>query len=288
MCPRPTDVAPPSEHPPTVVVTRPRPGGRELAERLRSEGVLAELFPVLEIVPPPDPSPLRRAAMRVASGEYDWIVLTSANGVRALAAALAEPVGEPARGASGPGGRGLVPGARIVAVGPATAAAAEREGWRVDVVPETHTAEGVLDALRRAPSLEGARVLLPVAEAARDVLPRGLLARGARLDVIVAYRAVSPPASGVGRLRKGLLEGRFDLVTFASPSAAEGFLEALGEEALRLPAAVIGPVTGAAAERLGYRVVAVAEPHTADALAKVAARWALTSSRDREPAGEGP
>jgi uroporphyrinogen-III synthase len=225
--------------------------------------VRSELFPVLEVVPPEDPSILRAAAARAARGRYDWIVLTSANGVRALAAALAELKDE---------GGAAAPAGRIAVVGTATAAAVEREGWRVDLTPDTYTAEGLLDAFGGV-VMDRVRVLVPAAEAARDILPEGLRTLGAEVERVVAYRSAIPEGAEGERLRTLLGSGALDLVTLASPSAAEALLELAGDDALRVPAAVVGPVTADAAKRLGFQVVAVAEPHTADGLVEAVCRW---------------
>src|SRR5688572_25650327 len=176
---------------PAVLVTRPPPGGQELTALLEAAGLQAHLFPVLELVPPEDASPLRQAAERAAAGGYAWIALTSANGVRAFSRALAE-----ARGS----GQSEPPPACFAVVGAATAAAAAREGWSVDLVPERYTAEGLVEAFAPLP-LQGKRVLLPVAEAARSTLPEGLRARGADVDVVVAYRTVVPRSDEVEWLR---------------------------------------------------------------------------------------
>jgi uroporphyrinogen III methyltransferase / synthase len=245
-----------------VLVTRPPPGGQELAALLEAAGFQAHLFPMLEVRPPEDASALRHAAARAAAGSYDWIALTSANGVRAFSDALAE-----ARGGQREG-----PPARLAVVGAATAAAAAREGWSVDLVTERYTAEGLVEAFARFP-VEGKRVLLPVAEAARSTLPEGLRARRAEVDVVVAYRTVVPRSDDVERLRALLRGGALAVATLASPSAAEGLLEVLGTDALAVPVAAIGPVTAEAAEALGFRVVAVAQPHTADGLVESVLAW---------------
>jgi uroporphyrinogen-III synthase len=259
-----------------VLVTRPRAAGQKLAELLEAAGLRVHFIPVLEIVPPVDASPLNVAAARLAAGAYDWVVLTSANGVRALSAALARvrggSPGEEAEGA----GAGACPDAKVAVVGAATAAAVRQEGWRVELVPERYTAEALLEAFAAVP-LTGTRMLLPEAEAAREVLPEGLHALGAAVDVVVAYRAALAAPAERERLRALFRDGLLDLVTLASPSAAEGLLDLAGPDVLAVPAAVIGPVTAEAARALGYQVVAEAEPHTAEGLVSAVAKWASDS-----------
>ena len=248
----------------SVLVTRPLPGGRELAAQLEAAGLDVHLVPVLEIAPPLDPTPLNAAAARAAEGGYDWVAVTSANGVRALSDALAK-VARSGEGAP-------PPRARVAVVGSATAAAAERTGWKVDLVPATYTAEGLLEDFPG--KLDGVRVLIPEAEAARAVLPEGLRARGAHVDVVIAYRALIPESTDPETLRRLLRDGCLDLITLASPSAAEALLELAGAAVLSVPAAVIGPVTEDAARALGFEIAAVATPHTSAGLVAAVTDWA--------------
>jgi uroporphyrinogen III methyltransferase/synthase len=246
----------------SVLVTRPPPGGSELAALLQAEGIPALFFPTVEIAAPEDSRPLRAVAARATRDDFDWIVFTSANGVRSFARELAALEMGP-----------RVPRARIAAVGAATAAAASSEGWSVELVPDAHTSEGLLDALSRDRSLERAKVLLPVAERARDVLPAGLRALGAEVELVVAYRTLTRASRELDDLRSLVRGQGVHLVTFASPSAAESFLEGLGDDALALPAVAIGPVTAEAAQGLGYQVVAVANPHTNAGLVQAVKGW---------------
>ncbi len=241
----------------TVLVSRPEDKVEALAAPLEGLGAAVVRFPALTFAPPESPEPLRRAALDLRS--YDWVAFTSPRGVRALVAAWA--------GTGTPGPR------RVAVVGSATAEACREAGWAPDLIPERFDAEGLLEAFdRSAGPLEGRRVLLPLAEAARDVLPRGLEARGARVERVVAYRSVFPEDVQVKPVVRLLQEARVDLLTFTSPSTAENVLEALGDPVLGVPAAVIGPVTAEAARALGYRVAGVADPHTVDGLVQAVRR----------------
>jgi uroporphyrinogen III methyltransferase/synthase len=253
-----------SERPnPAVIVTRASESGTPFTSALADGGIRVVEFPVLEIRPPEDEAPFRDAIGRLSAGYYDWLVFTSANGVRAAAEAL---------------GGVHSPPAMIAAVGSSTARTIESLGWKVTLVPDTFSAEGLVRSFGDRASVRGARMLLPVAEAALATVPRGLTALGATVDVVVAYRSVPVEAEGVELLRLGIEAGDIHLVTFTSPSSAENFHDAVGELALTLPAAVLGPVTGETAERLGYRVVAVAEPHTIAGLVRAILHWAVRRS----------
>ena len=136
-------------------------------------------------------------------------------------------------------------------------------------------AAGLVEAFARVGGA-GARVLIPASSRARDELPLGLRNLGFEVEVVEAYRTVEPPdlAASVGRC----LDQGFDVVTFASPSAVEGFAGAAGRRSRGLVAAVIGPVTEAAARDAGFDVRAVADPSTAEGLA---APWSAFSNGHR-------
>jgi uroporphyrinogen-III synthase len=122
------------------------------------------------------------------------------------------------------------------------------------VAPDRFVAEALLEALANRSDVVGARVLYPCAEGARDVLPDGLRALGATIDVVPIYRSV-PDGEGAAALRAQIDRGEIDLVTFTSASAVEAFVAAVGSEIVSgIRAASIGPVTSAAAKRAGFRV----------------------------------
>lgn len=152
----------------------------------------------------------------------------------------------------------------ICVIGPATA---ERvRAWQAEVAlePGLYQAEGVLAALAtRVGELEGLRFLLPRAKEAREILPRELERRGARVDVVPIYETVPPP-DGPERLRSLLASRRIDLVTLTSSSTARNFAELVGDPArLRdLRFAAIGPITEETARHLGMAVVCTAREST--------------------------
>ena len=228
-------------------------------------GADAVEIPAIEITAPDSSAPLDAALDRL--GEYDWVVFTSVNGVERFVAAL--------------DARGLdirsMYRARLAAIGPETALAIERLHLKPDVVPRDHRAEGLLEAMR-GESLAGARVLLPRAAAAREILPGELARAGARVDEVVTYRSRRPAAS-VERLREALAEGPLDAVAFTSSSTVTGFLSLLdeldpdgGRARLRgVCVACIGPITAATAQRAGLDVSVSADPYTVPSLVRAIA-----------------
>src|SRR5208283_1641619 len=161
-----------------IVNTRPKGQADALSSRLKALGADVIEIPTIEIQPAADYGPLDRALGELAS--YDWLIFTSANGVRCFVERL---------DASTADLRALR--ARICAIGPATRAAIEALHLKVDLMGREYVAEGLLEAFS-AYDLAGTRVLLPRAAVARDLVPVELERRGAQVDVVEAYRTVTP------------------------------------------------------------------------------------------------
>lgn len=245
-----------------MVVTRPRSKAGGMMAALRRRGAQVILAPSVRIAPPERPEPFLRALTRLDG--FDWVVLTSASALEAV---------RWARDADGGAAPFPARPRRLAVVGPSTAKAAAELGWSVDLMPDEYTGEALLEALEReVRPLGGSTMLLPLAEAARDVLPEGLRARGARVTRVTAYRTVPAGPEQHAELRRALDRGAVDLLTFTSPSTAERLLEGVGPDVLSVPAAVIGPVTARAARALGFRIAAVAEEHTVQGLVSAAER----------------
>jgi uroporphyrinogen III methyltransferase/synthase len=158
-----------------IVNTRPKGQAEALTSRLKALGAEVIEMPTIEIQPAAEYGPLDRALSELAS--YDWLIFTSANGVRFLLERL---------DASAVDLR-----AKICAIGPATRAAIEALHLKVDLMGREYVAEGLLDAFS-AYDLAGRRILLPRAAVARDLVPVELARRGARVDVVEAYRTAAP------------------------------------------------------------------------------------------------
>lgn len=229
-----------------IVVTRAKGQAGGLAARLEALGACVIEIPTIEMQPPADPAPLDRAIANLAS--YDWLIFTSANGVRYFIERLDRSAADL---------RSLR--ARICAIGPATRAAVEALHLKVDLMGAEYVAESLLDAFA-AHDLSGKRVLLPRAAVARDVIPTELAKRGAEVDVVEAYRTVAPEATEP-------FPDAVDAITFTSSSTVQNFVSLYGAEALRgVKAISIGPVTTQTALSLGVEIAAEAQPFTVDGL----------------------
>jgi uroporphyrinogen III methyltransferase/synthase len=228
-----------------------------LAGRLRELGAYVEIRPTISLEPPVDPAPARRAVSEVE--RYDWILFTSANGVKFFQELVDELHAER------PSIR-----AAIGAIGPATARALEHSGHRPAVIAEDARSEGLARTLagKIAP---GERVLVVRPEVARPVLLDTLHALGARPDPVAFYRNV--PAPDVHALAAELCANRFDVVILTSPSTLQRLLEAGQRPADELRAALgrtrlvaIGPVTAQAIEQFGLAPASVAAQPTDEAV----------------------
>ena len=237
-----------------VLVTRPREQAAALVEGLESLGARTVVFPTVEILPPEDARALDEAVRSLPS--QDWVVFTSANGVRYFTARCE------ALGRMEDLGR-----LDIAAIGPQTARLLADRGLPVSLVPEEYRAEGILAALGPE-RVRGRGFLLPRVAGARDVLPDTLREWGARVEVVEAYR--NEPVRAGGRRLAEIL-GRVDWVTFTSPSTVNAFLDLLEAGRAAFPAAgvrvaCIGPVTGDAARGRGLRVDVAAREYTVPGL----------------------
>jgi len=232
-----------------IVTTRAEGQSGEFAARLRALGAEVLEFPTISIRPPADFAPLDAAIARLR--EYDWLIFTSANGVRFFAERL-KVLPKDLR-------------ARVCAIGPATRRAVEELGLKVDIVPPEYVAESLVEAFA-GEELHGKRMLLPRAAVARDIAPEALRARGAVVDVVEAYRTVVPE-DAAERAREIFGVRKPDWITFTSSSTVNNFVAAAGREALAgVRVASIGPVTSATLREHGVAVDVEAPVYTTDGL----------------------
>src|SRR4029077_16861363 len=108
-----------------------------------------------------------------------------------------------------------VGGARIAAIGPATAQRVKDFHLHVDLQPEEFVAEAVVSEFKKQGSIENLRILLVRAGKARDVLPKERAAAGAIVDEAFAYRTL-PETRDTSGARRRLAQDGADLITFTS------------------------------------------------------------------------
>jgi uroporphyrinogen-III synthase/uroporphyrinogen III methyltransferase/synthase len=236
-----------------ILVTRAALQAGKLSEGLRALGAEPIEVPVLEIRPPADLGPLDQSLRQL--DQYDWLILSSANTVRALnqrALELGVGLDQPA-------------GLKVAAVGEATAAAARKAGLRVTFVPESYVAESLVAGLLEGVQFQtvGLKMLLARASVARDVIPDALREAGITVDVVDVYQNVLPEAAPE-QLRQALAVG-IDAATFTSSSSATHLAEAMRVAGIAWPlaevaAVSIGPITSETLRGLGWEPANEANP----------------------------
>ena len=238
-----------------IVITRPEKQADDLAQLLVKERANPIHFPTIKIVPPTNWRGLDAAIKNLE--EYEWLIFTSANGVAYFFERLL---------ANKKDVRDLK-GVKICCIGPATAQQVEGKGIRVNLVPRKFISEGILKSFS-GKNLKGKKILIARAAKARDVLPEGLKKLGAQVDVVTAYETIN---SGKKKNELEFLfkENQVDVITFTSSSTVNNFVKIMGRN-FSLPKSVkiacIGPVTAAAAKKVGFPVDIHQEEYTMEGL----------------------
>jgi uroporphyrinogen-III synthase len=257
-----------------ILITRTHEQAGTFSEQLRALGAIPVEFPTIHILPPEDWEPLDNALKRLCEADwYDWLVCTSANGVRICFERL-QRLGYDARSLGD---------VRVAAIGPATAVELAGYGVTVDLVPAEYIAEGIAvalldDARKWGESLEGKKVLLARAAEARNALITELQQAGASVEVVAAYRTVGVTYEDErGREIVRLLKAQqFDILTFTSSSTIRNFMYWLTQydrdvtdsllsnvtQHTRPKIACIGPITSQTAGEFGLDVHIEAQEYT--------------------------
>jgi uroporphyrinogen-III synthase len=254
-----------------IVVGRARHQASALSAGLRELGAEVAEIPFIEIRKPRSYKPLDAALKKLP--DYDWLILTSVNGVEALWDRLYKLRLTNKH----------LKHLKVAAIGPATRKAIEKRGTKVNVVPEEYVAESVVESLRDR--VVGKHVLLARAKVARDVIPRELRKIGAKVDVVEAYETVIPRSSRT-RLRALLKDAmrRPHVMTFTSSSTVRNFAALLGNTIWRgrprprkagpldgIRLASIGPITSSTLREFGLPVDIEATEYTIPGLIKALA-----------------
>jgi len=234
-----------------ILVTRAREQASELSHQLAELGAEPIEFPVIQFLPLENFTSFDAALAQ----KYGWVIFTSVNGVRFVWERLAA-LGRDARAFAG---------ARLGAIGPATAEELARHGWRADFVPREYIAEAIVEQIG---DVTGQPILLPRADIAREALAQGLRERGAIVHEIAAYRTVTTAAHHplAQQIRALIEDGAIDTITFTSSSTVHGLVAALDHKPeitnQNSKIACIGPITAQTARDLGLRVDIVATEYT--------------------------
>lgn len=240
-----------------VVITRAERQSAELVQKLIRCGAVPSVLPLVAFAAPEDYAPLDAALDQLE--EFDWIIFTSENAVRAVV-----------KRAGVRGNLRNVAGrrSRAAAVGPTTAAAAERAGFFVDYQAKTHSGAALAEELGER--LRGQSIFLPRSDRANPDLPQLLKHFGASVTEVIAYRTVTPVNLDQEKIA-AILHRDFDAILFFSPTAVEHFVETVGTEPLaalqnQVAMTAVGPITAAALRQAGIETMLVSSDTTSDAV----------------------
>ncbi len=243
-----------------IVLTRERESGGLFSKELERFGAEIYYLPAIRIVPPKSFETIDRAVHEIDT--FDWVIFTSANGVRRFFDRLMS-CGRDVRD---------LKGVHVCAVGTATSRSLRTRGIRTDLIPEEFKGEGVVDALLQQGELQGKRIMIPRAEKAREILPDSLRKAGAEVVVAPVYRNV-PPEIDPRDLQEILVKRKANLIVFTSPSNINNFMNSVKKEGLHdaltgIKIACIGPVTADAARKAGIKVDLEPEESTLESLSE--------------------
>lgn len=253
----------------TVVVTRPRHQSSDMTALLEELGALVLEAPCIEVLPPENWSRLDQAISQIH--RYDWLVLTSVNGVAALAQRL-KALERDSR---------HLAGVRIAAIGQATAQSlTEQLSIHADLIPTQFIAEALVADLLARESVTGKRFLLLRSDVARPALPHLLEQAGALVEEVVAYRT-QPVAALPSEVLTALQNRQVHWICFTSSSTVRSFVNLLGSDRSLLRQvriASIGPITTQTLQELDLPPTVEAAIYTTQGLIEAIVRYETGSS----------
>jgi uroporphyrinogen III methyltransferase/synthase len=252
----------------TVVVTRARLQAEDITRELESLGAAVIHIPTIQLLPPDDFGPLDLAISSLE--QYDWIIFTSSNAANSFLTRLRQKRSN---------GLDVLAANSVCAIGSATRRTLEEAGVEVKVVAADSRAEGVLRELTGhiggEELVRSLKFLIPRSRIARETLPAGLRAMGAKVDAVEAYQTVTPQIDKTTVIRM-FEQNRIDAITFTSPSTVSNFAKLVGlndlSDLLRNTlVACIGPVTAETATGYGLKKITQPDSYSASELVRAIA-----------------
>ena len=243
-----------------ILITRQREQAMEFISEIERRGGVPVVFPTITITDPDSWEACDRALRRV--GDYAGVIFTSTNGWEKFLQRFQ------LCGLS----FGIFGGVALYAVGETTRRSIEMHGLTVRFVPDTFSASSLARHFRHD-DVDGKRFLLPQGDKGREEIALRLSKLGAIVDTVIVYNTVPADERDAGDIRQRLANGEIDVVTFASPSAAENFFKLVSpldgaRLSERTKIAVIGPTTGETVRRLGLDPDIVARESTVSGLVR--------------------
>ena len=241
-----------------IAVTRAKDQASELAEKLTALGAEVIELPLIQISKSIDKQTL--ADVMLELGGYDWLVFTSANGVKFFFEEFFRLFDEIRS-------LGLI---RFACIGDATARAIKDLHLRVECQPEQATADALADALIATGSLDSSRILVVTGNLNRDALFTKLEEARAIVDRFQVYKTEKTNLTNDAAAADFRARGA-DAILFASSSAVQSFIDQAGalklaKDARRPLAGSIGPQTSETMKRTGMPIDFEAKKPSLDAL----------------------
>ncbi len=261
-----------------ILVTRAEEQAGGFSALLEEHGAEAISFPVIKTVPPKSYRPLDSEIKKLST--YDWVIFTSANGVRFFFGRLKDLSLDLRE----------LKGVSICAIGPKTRDEVLKLNIRVDVMPEKYIAEAVILALGEK-NIAGKKFLLPRASVAREVLPDEIKRLGGTIKVCDAYRTIRPKKE-FSAVKTLLKKRSIDAITFTSSSTVDNFLSLLTKDEIKgflsgIPMACIGPVTAKTLKSHGLEAAIIPEDYTVEGLADALADYFSNSAVKQKKSKKG-
>lgn len=241
-----------------IAVTRAREQASELAGKLTELGAEVVELPLIRVSKQIDKQSLADVLLEL--GGYDWIVFTSANGVRYFFEEFLR-IYDDIRSL------GLL---RFACIGDATAKAIRELHLKVECQPKVATAEALADELIATGSLDNAKVVVITGNLNRDTLVNKLEAATAIVDLLQVYQTEKTDLTNDAAAADFRAKGA-DAILFASSSAAQSFVDQaaalkLEKNATRPLAGSIGPQTSETMKQAGIPIDFTAKEPSLDAL----------------------
>ncbi len=241
----------------TVLVTRPRHQGLAMCNRLGELGAGCLIQAAIEIGPPDDWSPVDAALDRLS--EFDWLVFSSANGVRALLDRVWQRHGDLRQLGS----------IKLAVIGPRTAEELADYRLRPDVEPDQYRAEALAGEL--SAEAAGKKFLLARASRGREVLADTLSAAGGNVEQVVVYNSVDVAQAEI-EIAEAMADGKITWTTITSSAIARSLVDMFGDDLRKTRLASISPITSATLREMGFEPAAEATEYTTDGVIEAMVR----------------
>ncbi|ADZ10337.1 Uroporphyrinogen-III synthase [Methanobacterium lacus] len=246
-----------------IGITRPEERVKEAVAIVEEHGGTALVAPTLELQVSNTQSLIQLCEM---AGELDWLIFTSPTGIISVFKHCSDLKTR------------LNPNCKIAVIGPRTENYLEKKGLKADIVPESYTAEGLLECFEDH-DLKNKKIGIPRTLAARDALPTGLKVMGADVFVAEAYKSDLPKdRTRVNQLVEAILNRKINALTFTSTLTVKNLFDMLDETEKQdvvdilksddVVVAAIGPVTAMPLHELDIDVL-IPEKYTVSAMLEI-------------------